>query len=130
MKGLIIIMAGLLVLFWGDLDAQGNVDESAAESFPTVRQAESIDQISGSWHGFPSGLLLQINEDGSAQFGQNRDGTLIGYRAEMELKGSQFHVRFNDYSGFEASCQSAIGIYTVQINDNGAVRFDPVGADL
>ena len=102
------------------------MDVSVTDSFLLSGQAQSIDQISGKWHAFPSGLLIQINEDGSAQFGQDLDGMPIGYRAEMKFRNQQLHVRFTDYFGSEEPCKTAVGRYTVRNHESGAIRFDLV----
>ena len=129
MKSPIIILAGLLALILGDLDWQGDVAGLETESLPMVELAQNIDEITGIWHGFPTGLLLQINEDGSAQFGQDRDGTPIGYRAELKFRNQQLYVRFIDSSISEERCQATIGRYIVQIHESGAIHFDPVQDD-
>lgn len=126
MKISAIILVGLLALALTMSNLQSAVDNSAIETVSATAQAQSIDQITGIWHGFPSGILIQINENGSAQFGQDRDGKLIGYRAEIRSEKQQFHIRFTDYFGPEASCRSASGSYLVQLHESGAIRFKPV----
>lgn len=126
MKGLIILLAGILSLLLGGLGSGGEERISASGSSLMIEQAQQSEQISGTWHGFPYGLLLQINNDGSAQFGLDTDGTPIGYSAMMWFEDQQLSVLFTNYDGPNETCRSAVGFYTVQLHQGGAIRFETV----
>jgi hypothetical protein len=102
------------------------VDEPAAvkmNSQPDVVMGSSADQIAGTWHSFPNGLLIRFNRDGTADFGVDTDGKAIGYSANTWVKGDQLFITFSDYDGDNADCVGATGIYQTQQQRGGSLRF-------
>jgi hypothetical protein len=69
---------------WSTADKQAS---PPTELYPEARLAQGTEEITGRWHTFPHTLLLQFNEDGSAQFDLDWDGKPIGYQAMIYFEG-------------------------------------------
>ncbi len=129
MKGFIVILTGLAALLLGGWSVAGQQVSPSTELRLEPGQATMVEEIAGTWHAFPVGLVLQFNDDGSAQFGLDWDGTAIGNEAEIEFEGQELSIRFTNYDGQNEACASSAGLYTVQLHQSGNISFEPVQDD-
>lgn len=129
MKMLIITLAATVLLILGGWSFTDRPAIEPIEAFQEPIGASSIEQVAGRWFAFPAGLLIQINPDGSAQFGLDRDGTVLGHQAQMWFEGPELSVRYTDYEGQDAACAKQTGHYTVDTYESGNITFIPVEDD-
>jgi hypothetical protein len=133
MKGFIIGLIILATLILGGWQVEAGLAEKPSESYQEFQsepvQAGRLEEITGRWHAFPVGLLVQFNEDGSAQFGLDWDGTSMGDEAIIWFEGQALSVQFTDYEGQDEACASAIGRYTVQLYQGESISFTAVHDD-
>ena len=132
MKSFIIGMIGVMIMLLGGLEVFGRQRTQPVlppRPEPILEQASTIDELTGTWYAFPVGLLLQFNNDESAQFGLNTDGTTLGYDAIISFEGELLSIRFTNYDGENAPCHEQAGLYTVQLHQGGQISFDPARDD-
>ena len=85
--------------------------------------AHDAKDIAGTWHAFPSGLVIRFNADGTATFGLDANGEPIGYAADTWFQEEQLFIEFTDYDGEIGECAKAKGVYQVNLFPNGGLRF-------
>ena len=133
MKGFIVGLIILAALFLGGWQLDSGRTEEPTESYQKLQsepvQAGRVEEIAGKWYGFPMALLLQFNDDGSAQFGLDLDGTAIGYEAMIWFEDQELFVQFTNYDGHIEACASSIGRYTVQLHQGESISFTAVHDD-
>jgi hypothetical protein len=133
MKGFIIGLIILAALFLGGWHRGGGRTEETTGSYHEAQskpvQAARLEEIAGKWHRFPVGLLIQFNDDGSAQFGLDWDGSFAGYEATIWFEGQELSVRFTNYDGQDEACASTTGRYTVQLHQGESLSFVAVHDD-
>jgi len=130
MKILLLALLGIFALLFGGSNlVDGSVSENISELDIDAVLASALEDISGSWYGFPAGLKIQFADDGSAQFGLDWDGTAIGYAARVWFEGQELSIQFTNYDGQEDACAFAIGQYGVHVHANGAIGFIPIDDD-
>ena len=76
-----------------------------------------------------SGNVIQFDEDGSARFGSDWDGTAIGLEAQIEFEYQEISIWFQNYDGLDEACTNAVGRYSVQFHQGGNISFDPIQDD-
>ena len=133
MKGFIIGLIILAALILGGWHLDGERIKEPTGSYQESRskpvQADRLEQIAGQWYRFPVGLLLQFNDDGSAQFGLDWDGSFAGTEAMIWFVGQEMSVRFTNYDGQDEACASTIGRYTVLLHQGESISFAAVHDD-
>jgi hypothetical protein len=67
--------------------------------------------------------VLQFNDDGTARFGVDGDGTTLGYDTQTWFEGTRLFVKFATYDGESEAYATATGSYEVQLLDSGNLRF-------
>jgi hypothetical protein len=129
MKGLIGGLLGIILMLIGGWSTISGVEESSAEPYAGPVIAGTVREIAGTWYRFPVGMLLQFNDDGSAIFGLDWDGTAVGYEARIWFEDQELSILFTNYDDQDEACASAAGLYTVQINEDGTISFELVHDD-
>ena len=129
MKVIFISLIGLAALVLGGWNAAGQPAAQTPEMQTTSRQVVSVQEIVGRWHGFPTGVLLQFNDDGSAHFGLDWDGTEIGYEARIWFESQRLSILFTDFDGHINGCSTSVGLYNVDLHSEGTISFKPVHDD-
>ena len=129
MKAFIVTLVGLAALLFGGWKAvnQPATEEVAFQPPPGI--ATGVAEITGTWYGFPAGIVLQFNDDGSAHFGQDWDGTNIGYKATVWFENQRLSILFTNYDGDMDACRDAVGLYNVELHAGGNISFEPVNDD-
>ncbi len=129
MKVILISLIGLAALLLGGWNAAGQPAAQTPEVVTTSRQVVSVQEIAGTWHGFPIGILLQFIDDGTAHFGLDLEGTKIGYEGRMWFEGQKLSIMFTDYDDQINGCSTSVGQYSVELHTGGAIRFEPIHDD-
>ena len=127
MKGLIIGFLGFAIILlggWEWLKAKPTTPvELHTQQAAIVEQVTTIGELSGVWHAFPNGLLLQFEEDGSALFGLDTQGNVLGYEAVILFESQILSIQFTDYEGRHEACLGQAGLYSVQSHPDGSISF-------
>lgn len=132
MKGFVISLMSAAVLILAGWQATGQSASPERQPQPEMGlklEPEIVTVVEGAWYSFPGGLVVRFNDDGSADFGVDADGTPYGYRAETWFEGDNLSIRFLDYDGIIDLCREATGVYQVQQLDEGVIRFVTVEDD-
>ncbi len=121
MKVILTLIAGVLLF----VSVGRNAVDSRSVSATSVQRYERADSesIAGTWYSFPAGMLLRFDGHGRAAFGVDETGETIGYEASAWFEGQQLVVKFADYAGESAVCETVVGVYEVQLLENGCIRF-------
>lgn len=89
--------------------------------------ANSLEQIAGAWYAFPVGTAIRFNDDGTADFGLDMAGKVVGYSARTWFEGRQLFIAFTNFDGESEGCGTDIGRYTVQLLENSSIAFESIG---
>lgn len=116
-----LMSVGMVTLASWQLTGQTPHTAEVVEQPPEI--AASSADIAGTWFSLPTGLVLQFNADGTAQFGVDSDGTTLGYEAQTWFEGTRLFVKFVDNDGPSAACANEIGSYQVQVLETGNLKF-------
>jgi hypothetical protein len=129
MKAILILL--LVAAFFISI-GQSHEPVAAGQVYQSVRShddvvfANSIEQIAGTWYAFPVGLAIRFNNGGTADFGLDAAGRAIGYSARIWFEGQRVFIVFTDFDGDGEDCETAVGSYTVQLLEDGAIAFRPI----
>ena len=131
MKSFIMGLIGVTVMIFGGWNMfQGQPAAQTSRQYlpPEIEpiQATTVNKLIGTWHAFPVGLILRFNDDGSAQFGLDNDGTASGYEATVRFESQLLSIQFTNYDGQNEACHKQAGLYTVQLHPGGQISFEPV----
>ena len=129
MKSFMIGLIGLTTMLLGGWNVFSEQTTPPIKSQPQPAQATAIDKLAGTWYAFPGGILLQFNGDGSAQFGLDTTGAVLGYEATTNFEEQLLSIRFTNYDGQDEACRQQVGLYTVQLHQGGPISFEPVRDD-
>lgn len=132
MKGILILLIGM-ALFVSVGQAQESPVAAPAIEAPgllhDVAIASSSEAIAGTWYSFPVGIMIRFHEDGLADFGLDTAGNPIGDSAKTWFEGQQLFISFTGYDGENESCETAVGVYEVQMLEKGGISFKTVADD-
>ena len=123
MKSILVSLVSVCTVALVGWQMTGWAPESPDTAGPAPELATSSEDIAGMWFSLPSGLVLQFNDDGTAQFGVDSDGTTLGYEAQTWFEGTRLFIKFVAYDGVSEACATATGTYEVQLLDSGNLRF-------
>lgn len=129
MKVIIVSLLGLAALFFGGWSTVGQPVAHATEEQTPSKQVVSIQEIVGTWHAFPIGVLLQFDDDGSAHFGLDSEGTLIGREARIWFENQGLSILFTEHDDQIDGCSASVGHYNVELSSDGTIRFESVHDD-
>lgn len=133
MKALVIGLIGFTMMLFGGWNVL------SAERTPPVKlhtqqdlvveYVSTINELTGTWHAFPGGLVIRFNDDGSAQFGLDTGGTVLGYDAVAKFENQLLSIQFTNYDGQNKGCHRQVGLYSVQSHQGGYISFAPIVDD-
>lgn len=123
MKSILVSLMNVGTVALAGWQMTGWVPASPEPADPVPEFATSSEDIAGMWFSLPSGLVLRFNDDGSAQFGVDSDGTTLGYDAQTWFEGTRLFIRFVASDGLSEACAAATGTYEVQLLDSGNLSF-------
>lgn len=123
MKNILVSLMSVGTMALAGWQMTGWAATSPNTAAPVSEFAASSQDIAGRWFSLPGGLMLQFNDDGSAQFGIDSDGTTLGYEAQTWFEGTHLFIKFIANVGLSDACANATGSYEVQLLDSGNLKF-------